>query len=178
MSVGEWLDYQSESGSGSGDNSGGEGCPGKRRADAKHETIVTDAEVTRWLEANQTPAKKTPAKNCGSGDGSGSGAGSGCGTGNGNYCGSGSESVSSSQQVSAALVMLDYGVLRLVMGVLPKKKWCTILPTVFAGARHASVDGRKDPEFVRLQRVTTQKEARRRAALLNNPWHCTAQLNC
>ena len=81
----------------------------------------------------------------------------------------------SSQQVSATLVVLDYGVLRLVMGFLPKKKWSTILPAVFAGARHASVDGR---EFARLQRVTAQKEARRRAALLNNPWYCAAQLNC
>ena len=182
MSVGDWCDYQSESGSGSGDNSGnsgsgdnsgGEGCSGKKKAYAKQEAMVTDAEVARWLEANQTPAK-----NIGSGDDSGSGAGSGCGTGSGKYCGSGSESVSSSQQGSASLVMLDYGVLRLVMEFLPKKKWCTILPTVFAGARHASVEGRKDSKFARMQRWTAHQKARVKAALLNNPWYCAAQLNC
>ena len=181
MSVGEWLDYQSESGSGSGDTSGGEGYSGNGKANTKQEAMVTDVEVTRWLEANQTPARKTreatPARSCGSGGGCGSEAEGGCGTGNGIYRSSEGASVSS-QQVSATLVVLDYGVLRLVMGFLPKKKWSTILPAVFAGARHASVDGRKDPDFARLQRVTTQKEARRRAALLNNPWYCAAQLNC
>ena len=171
MSVGEWLDYQSESGSGSGDTcigssdtSGDEEYSGKGKANTKQEAMVTDAEVTRWLEANQTPARS-----CGSGDGSGSDAEGGCGTGNG---------ICRSSEGAPTLVMLDYGVLRLVMGFLPKKKWSTILPAVFAGARHASVDGRKDPEFARLQRLTAQKEARRRAALLNNPWYCAAQLNC
>ena len=171
MSVGEWLDYQSESGSGSGDTcigssdtSGDEEYSGKGKANTKQEAMVTDVEVTRWLEANQTPARSR-----GSGDGSGSDAEGGCGTGNG---------ICRSSEGAPTLVMLDYGVLRLVMGFLPKKKWSTILPAVFAGARHASVDGRKDPEFARLQRVTAQKEARRRAALLNNPWYCAAQLNC
>ena len=171
MSVGEWLDYQSESGSGSGDTcigssdtSGDEEYSGKGKANTKQEAMVTDVEVTRWLEANQTPARS-----CGSGDGSGSDAEGGCGTGNG---------ICRSSEGAPTLVMLDYGVLRLVMGFLPKKKWSTILPAVFAGARHASVDGRKDPEFARLQRLTAQKEARRRAALLNNPWYCAAQLNC
>ena len=171
MSVGEWLDYQSESGSGSGDTcigssdtSGDEEYSGKGKANTKQEAMVTDVEVTRWLEANQTPARS-----CGSGDGSGSDAEGGCGTGNG---------ICRSSEGAPTLVMLDYGVLRLVMGFLPKKKWSTILPAVFAGARHASVDGRKDPEFARLQRLTARKEARRRAALLNNPWYCAAQLNC
>ena len=142
MSVGEWLDYQSESGSGSGDTAvEAKEYSGKGKANTKQEAMVTDVEVTRWLEANQTPARKTreatPARSCGSGDGCGSDAEGGCGTGNGIY--------RSSEGVGAAagqcsLVMLDYGVLRLVMGFLPKKKWSTILPAVFAGARHASVD--------------------------------------
>ena len=124
------------------------------------------------LEANQTFAK-----DIGGGNDSGNGAGSGGGTGNGNYCGSGSGSVSSSQKVSASLAMLDYGVLRLVTEFLPKKKWCNILPTVFAGARQASVEGKRS-KFAIVRRLAAEQKARCKAALLNNPWYCDAQVNC
>ena len=124
------------------------------------------------MEANQACAKVT-----GDGSDSGSGAGSGGGTGNGSYCGSGSGSVSSSQKISASLVMLDHGVLRLVMDFLPKKRWCTILPTVCAEARKASVEGKRE-KFAIVRRLAAEQKARCKAAQLNNPWYCNAQVNC
>ena len=180
MSVGEWCEaHQSESGSGSGSNSGSEGCAGERGEHTKQEDIVIDADVMRWLEANQTPVREGRHYYTGGGDGDGSGSGSGCGAGSGSYCGSGSGSVSSSQKVSASLAMLDYGVLRIVMRFLPSKEWSTILPTVFAGARQATVEGR------RKSKDKERRKAKLQAAQLNNPWYCaalppkgTAQLNC
>ena len=123
MSVGDWCDaYQSESGSGSRcrTNSGNEGCSSERGEHTKQKAIVIDADVMRWLEANQTPVRE--GRHCDIGGSAGSGSGSG----SGNCCGSGSWSVSSSQLVSASLAVLDYGVLRLVMKFLPRKEWCTI----------------------------------------------------
>ena len=74
---------------------------------------------------------------------------------------------------------LDYGVLRIVMRFLPSKEWSTILPTVFAGARQATMEG------MRRSNDKERKKARLQAAQLNNPWYCaalppkgTAQLNC
>ena len=68
-----------------------------------------------------------------------------------------------SQKVSASLAQLDYGVLRIVMRFLPTKEWSTILPTVFAGARQAMVEGR------RKSKDKESHKARLQAALLNNP---------
>ena len=111
----------------------------REREHTKQEAIVIDADVMTWLEANQTPVREERHYYIGGGDGSGSGAGNGCGAGSGSYCGSGSGSLSSSQKVNGSLAMLDYGVLRIVMRYLPSKEWSTILPTVFAGARHATM---------------------------------------
>ena len=131
------------------------------------------------LEANQTPVREGSRYYTGGGEGDGSGSGSGSGAGSGSYCGSGSGSASSSQKVSASLETLDYGVLRIVMRFLPSKEWSTILPTVFAGARQATMEGR------RRSNDKERKKARLQAAQLNNPWYCAAlppkgaaQLNC
>ena len=85
---------------------------------------------------------------------------------NGGFCGIGSGTVSSEQQAMASLTSLDYGVLRLVMDYLPTKKWCTILPAVFTGARHATMQGRK------RSRDRENYEARVKAAKLYNTWPC------
>ena len=77
-------------------------------------------------------------------EGSTGGCGSGAGCGNaleevsedhprvfaGAYCGG-----------KAALVIMEYGVLRLIMRFLPMKRWCTVLPAVFAGAMYAAYEG-------------------------------------
>jgi hypothetical protein len=121
MSVGEWCEaHQSESGSGSGNNSGSNGCEGERGKRTKQEATVTDADVMSWLEANQTPVREGRQYHTGGSDDNGSGSGSGCGVGSGSYCGSGSGSVSSNQKVSASLVQLDHGVLRIFMWFLPR----------------------------------------------------------
>ena len=83
---------------------------------------MIDADVMRWLEANQTPVREGRHCDIGGGYGNGSGSGSGCGGDNSSYCGSGSGSVSSSQQVSASLAVLNYRVLCLVMMFLPRKE--------------------------------------------------------
>ena len=130
---------------------------------------MINADVMRWLEANLTPVREGRHCDIGGGVGSGSGSGCGGGAGNGSYCGMGSGSVSSSQQASALLTSLDYGVLRLVMRHLPTKKWSTILPTVFAGARHAIAEGRKGSKDMERYMARVQ------AAQLNNPWYCAEQ---
>ena len=145
----------------------------------KQEAVVIDADVMRWLEANQTSMREGRHCDIGGGVGSGSGSGSGCGGDSGNYCGTGSGSVSSSQQVSASLAVLDYGVLRLVMKFLPRKEWCPTLPTMFAGARRATMEGRRNSKDKERHKTRFQ------AAQLNNPWYCAVQplkgatlLNC
>ena len=155
MSVAEWCDaHQSESVSDSSDSSGGEGGASRKSEHTKQEAMAIDADVVRWLEANQTPVKEGRQCGGGSGDGSGSGSGSGCGSGN------------SGQHCSAALAVLDYGVLRLIMKFLPMKRWCTILPAVCAGARHATVEGRK-PVCVKGKTYMQRYMAQYRAAQLN-----------
>jgi len=127
------------------------------------------AKVGETREGGGSAVDSAGAAESGGGDGSGNGAGSGCGAGSGSYCGSGSGSLSSSQKVSGSLAMLDYGVLRIVMRHLPSKEWSTILPTVFAGARHATMEGRK------CSKDKERYMARVQAAQLNNPWYCAEQ---
>jgi hypothetical protein len=77
MSVGDWCEaYQSESRSVSGSNSGNEGCVDERGEHTTQEAMAIDADVMRWLEANQTPVRER--RNCDIGGGVGSGSGSGC----------------------------------------------------------------------------------------------------
>ena len=66
-----------------------------------------------------------------------------------------------------------------IEGRLPSKEWSTILPTVFAGARQAAMEGR------RRSNDKEREKARLQAAQLNNPRYCAAQppkgaaqLNC